>query len=368
MAAIREGIGLLRGLWSREVAFTGPFAVTLDVTRRCNLRCVGCVVHSPYLEAGVSLDHAASDVDVEMVAALCREMAAMGSRKLVLCGQGEPLLHPRLFDLIRLGKSSGLCVMLITNGTLFNQETAGELVNSGLDLVRVTLWAGTREEWEANYPGTKAKHISSVPDALRLIAAVKEAAGSTLPRVSIHMVINRLNHSGVMAFASLAREGRVDAVSFSPLHTVRGPLAELSLNQQEERMVVAQLRTLGSILRAAGMEENSRETIRRYEVGADARSVVGCYVPWTHPRVRVDGTINPCGTCNWSVGNLREQSLREIWNGPAYRSFRQDILGPSGPGGVDGNCDCTYCCHFSSNERIHRVYRWLAPLARVARG
>lgn len=204
MHSLGEKVGLLRGLWSRERAFAGPFAVTIDVTRRCNLRCIGCPTHSPVREAKAPSDPTISDVDVELVSKLCREMQSAGSHKLVFCGQGEPLLHPRLPELIRLAKASGFDTVLITNGTLLDGPAAGALVESGLDLVRVSLWGTSREAMESNYPGTKAEYIQAVPAAVRRLVSAREARGARLPRVALHMVIDQCNVADIGSFAELA--------------------------------------------------------------------------------------------------------------------------------------------------------------------
>jgi radical SAM protein with 4Fe4S-binding SPASM domain len=366
-ASLGEKIGLLRGLWSRERVFAGPFVVTLDVTRRCNLQCVGCRTHSPWARAKASSDPVSLDVDVEMVSKLCREMKSAGARKLVFCGRGEALLHSRFLELVGLAKASGLNTVLITNGTLIDEPMAEALVDSGLDLLRVSFWGTSREALEGSYPGTKPEYIRAVPALVRRLVSIRQARGARLPRVVMHMILTRLSGADLAGFVESAVEMQADAVSFSPLHSIQGPLAELAPTGEEERELILQLRRVGRRLRSARLEENTEETIRRYEAGPDAPRAVSCYIPWTHPRVAVDGTVYPCDACEWPLGNLHSQSLSEVWNGPAYRSFRRHVLSPSGPDFLAERCDCSYCCHFASNERIHRVYRWIAPLARVGR-
>jgi radical SAM protein with 4Fe4S-binding SPASM domain len=113
------------------------------------------------------------------------------------------------------------------------------------------------------------------------------------------------------------------------------------------------------------VEHNIDETIRRYEIGEAARQKVPCYIGWIQPRMKVDGTIWPCNSCQWPVGNFREQSFREIWNSPAYRSFRRETLSPTAAALIDERCDCSFCCHVSDNMRVHNFYKWLSPLSRV---
>ena len=46
MASLLQKYRIFQGICSVERAFTGPFYVTLDLTRRCNLNCLGCRFHS----------------------------------------------------------------------------------------------------------------------------------------------------------------------------------------------------------------------------------------------------------------------------------------------------------------------------------
>jgi MoaA/NifB/PqqE/SkfB family radical SAM enzyme len=364
MPGLGDKWGLLRGLSSGEAAYAGPFAVTVDVTRRCNLRCIGCKSHSPRLKPPVPREASVDDLDAGMFAGLCRELKAIGTGTLVFCGEGEPMLHPCLFDLIALAEATVARVVLLTNGTLLDQAKMQALVDGRLDMLRVSLWGSSAEELENNYPGSNLEDLNRIGDRLHEFASVKEARRSLLPRIVLHLVIDRHNCRKVDSFIDLAIQTRVNAVSFSPLHSIFGGLASIALSQEEERLLKDSLRRAARRLRSSGVDHNIEETIRRYDIGEAVRRKVACYVAWTHPRIRVDGTVQPCGPCTFAVGSLREQSLREIWNGPGYRSFRKKVLSPSASGFIDQNCDCSYCCHVADNSRIHRIYKWLLPLGR----
>ena len=206
MATFYQKLRLLQGLLTREAAYTGPFVVTVDVTRRCNLRCLGCPTHSPYLNSQISNNPATQDLDVGMFERLCRELQTMDARTLVFCGEGEPLLHPRLFDMIRLAKSAGLRTVLLTNGTLLDETKVHSLIDSRLDLVRVSLWASSRDEYERNYPGTKTDYFEKVLNGLRLLASAKDSQESSSPCVTLHSVLNSQNVGGIGSFVDLALE------------------------------------------------------------------------------------------------------------------------------------------------------------------
>jgi radical SAM protein with 4Fe4S-binding SPASM domain len=112
------------------------------------------------------------------------------------------------------------------------------------------------------------------------------------------------------------------------------------------------------------MKHNIDEALARYAVGRTVWKKLPCYVAWSHARIRVDGTVQPCGRCNNDLhfGNLHESTFHEIWNGPTIRAFRQQAARTSGLASIAGHCDCDFCCHARDNMRVHRWFRWVAPL------
>ena len=52
-----------------------------------------------------------------------------------------------------------------------------------------------------------------------------------------------------------------------------------------------------------------------------------CMYPWTHIHAWPDGQVFPCcGTDTNPIGSLRENSLEELWNSPAEKQLRLDML------------------------------------------
>ena len=133
-ASIGEKIGLLRGLLSQSNAHTGPFYVDVDVTNRCNLSCIGCPFHGPGVARYHSNNHTNDDLPVSLFESLCVELRAMGTNTIILQGEGEPLLHPNIFDLIRIAKSNGFHTTVLSNGTLLSEENTINLIQSRLDV------------------------------------------------------------------------------------------------------------------------------------------------------------------------------------------------------------------------------------------
>lgn len=124
MAAFGRKVSFLRGLMGNGIAYNGPFHVTIDVTRRCNLNCIGCRYHSKAIENIQSPgNQEVQDIDPLLFKKLCRELAALGTKAVELIGEGEPLLHRNLFDFITCAKEKGLNVTVFSNYTAIFDET-----------------------------------------------------------------------------------------------------------------------------------------------------------------------------------------------------------------------------------------------------
>ena len=63
-----------------------------------------------------------------------------------------------------------------------------------------------------------------------------------------------------------------------------------------------------------------------------AGKVPRCHIPWQEMNIDADGNVTPC--CNWKshnnadnpyCGNVKEQTLEQIWNGEVYRKIRRDM-------------------------------------------
>ncbi len=362
MATFGQRLRLLQGLFAGDVAHTGPLFVNVDLTRRCNLRCIGCRFHSPLLDRSPPKEEP-SDIEPDLFYQLCAELQRLGTRSVTLTGEGEPLLHPSLPALVRSAKEAGFDLTLVTNGTLLDDAIVERLVDARLDQIKVSLWAGSPEDYRSNHPGTDPRNFDRVREGLARLARRKRLARTALPRVVLHFPLNRSNHRGIGDMVELARAADCDALSFSPSKTDKGRLDSLSLTPAQEALVRRTLRQARVELRRQPLVHNIEEVTWRYALGGAVWRKMPCYIAWTHARVLVDGTVLACHRSEVPMGNLGRASLEEIWNGEPYRRFRRRAARNQ----LHRDCDCFFCGFAVENARIHRIFRWLAPIAGARR-
>lgn len=367
MATLQQIMRLLQGLMTGETARTGPFSVIVDVTHQCNLSCLGCRFHSPEARRPSPSDKSVQDISFEMVERLCEELSATGTGKIFLLGEGEPLMHKRFFDMVSTAKDLGLCVNSTTNGTLLDKATIEALINSRIDVLKVSFWASAPEEYRQQYPGTDPGNFEKVVSALRLMSDLKAKHRSRTPTVILHQPINRNNYRKIDGMVDLALATGCDAISFAPFMSLQGKLNAYSLSLEEERSVYLSLSRIGKRMRSLPLKHNIPRVFERYRSGREMGKRLLCYVAWFHSRIRLDGTVSSCGPCNVVLGDLKVDSFSEIWNGTAYQGLRRQLLTAGGLESLAGQCDCEFCCFAEDHAHIHRLMRWLLPLIRKRR-
>lgn len=176
-----------------ESARRFPSNIMMDVTNVCNLRCVHCPHRSFSRKKGYVPTH----LDWKLFRKAINEAARFDVFFVRFSSDGEPLLHPRLLDMISYTKKKGIkLVNLTTNGTLLTEYTSRELIDRGLDIIDVSLDAFSKKKYESIRVG--AIHSVVYGNVLRLLE-LKDKLNSPL-KVMVSMVNHPRADDEVEAF------------------------------------------------------------------------------------------------------------------------------------------------------------------------
>ena len=175
----------------RRAAAEGlPLHGTLELTRRCNLRCVHCYV----LPNAGAPD---AELSAEEWLALAGEAADAGCFSILLTG-GEPLLRKDFADIYLGIRKLGVHVMLFTNATRVDARVVETLRAAPPRLIEATVYGATPETY-ARVTGRAEAHA----EALRGIALLREAG---LP-VRLKTVLMQGNRNDFEAIRAMAAAG-----------------------------------------------------------------------------------------------------------------------------------------------------------------
>ena len=157
-----------------QTAEADPVCLYLEVTNRCNLLCETCPRTFETLEPP-------ADMSWELFTRIVDQFPNIA--RVVLHGVGEPMLVKDLPRMIRYLKDRGTYVLFNTNGTLLQPKKFQELIDTGLDELRVSLDAADRETYLKVRGKDFFKRI--VRDVGKFIAYQREVGATDAARVAV---------------------------------------------------------------------------------------------------------------------------------------------------------------------------------------
>jgi radical SAM protein with 4Fe4S-binding SPASM domain len=201
-------------------------------------------------------------------------------------GVGEPLLNPEIYEMIAYCKQVGIPSGLSTNATVLTEDASRKLIEAGLDYVIFAFDGATRETFE------------------------KYRKGADFERV----------RNNILGFLEVKR--KLNSKIFCIIQLVR-----LKENQSE----------IPALIRMWRIEGIDEVRIKKDEVHNEGSAIPGenlnrpplkhpCYLLWRGPMyVHYDGTVFPCCYIypEEPVGNLKKNSLQEIWNSEGMVRLRE---------------------------------------------
>jgi MoaA/NifB/PqqE/SkfB family radical SAM enzyme len=311
-----------------------PVCLYLETTNRCNLLCTTCPRTFEDLEPP-------ADMSWELFTSIVDQFARIA--RVVLHGVGEPMMVRALPRMIRYLKDRGVYTLFNTNGTLLTQRAGRELIDAGLDELRISLDAAT----PPTFALVRGRDLfARILRNVRAFTSLQSQLKCTTPRVSLWLTGLRETIAELPAFVRLAHELGVLEVYLQRLvyfpegQGLARPESALfeQINASEQahiREAEALAQSLGIAFNASGAAEPG--TSLRRQGGKQPWSL--CRRPWTLMYFTAHGKALPCciapfsmhGYASFTLGDATQQSLREIWNGARYQQFRRALLSEQPP-------------------------------------
>lgn len=276
-----------------------PNWIQIEITNRCNLSCTMCPRN--YLKIDFI------DMSFEVYQTVVDKLQP--NSQVALVGLGEPMMHRHLFDMIDYAKQKGHRVSTTTNGYLMNEKARHEILNSGLDYLRISVDEAKLEDGQdpLNHP-YNAKVLENVAKLITL------RGSATVPHIMFNVVVSKQNYEIVPTIIRWAQELHVDAVNLIKLAKSGFGVERLTL--AEETHLFETYHQLG---RELGVEITSN-----YLTKDNPPPICPFFASFLY--VNVHGQATPCchlAESAFAVGNLLETSLDEIWHGEGLRKFWQ---------------------------------------------
>lgn len=288
-----------------SISNSQDFFIQWHLTERCNLMCKHCY------QEGKKVDELSFDEIKEVineVSSLIGEWSEAYdidfSRSFNVTG-GEPFLREDLFDIIFEMRRKGFDVYLLSNGTFITEEKAKRLSDLGVKGVQVSIEGP--EEVHEMIRGSGSFALSK--------KGIRHLLDSNL-RVTLNVTLSKLNAGYMENIVALAADLGAQRVGFSrlvPSGSGMGMLHEM-LNSREVRELYESI----PAIKGNGVEIVTGDPVASQMQLTDHRDMGyipcgGCSAGVSGLTFLSDGTITPCRRLNVPIGNLRRDSLREIW-------------------------------------------------------
>ncbi len=306
--------------------------VQFEVTSRCNASCRYCPrrVYASHWLGG--------DLDFESFRAILPELRP--ETLVHLQGWGEPLLHPRLADMVSLARERGHPVATTSNGLLLDGEAQRILTDAGLNILGLSL-VGIDRHNDRIREGSSARQVLNIVESM---ASRRDGGGEKDPSIHIAFLLLRSELSRFPECVRVLSEAGVDRIVVSSLDFV--PSEELlgeSFRELDER---GQDELNSAVMRAEEAVSSSGTELfvqlaldeersscpenggRSLYVGFDG-GVFPCVmaaIPAGRPMLHY-GPRGPATFVRESFGQVPERSLGEIWRGRQMRRFRRGVTG-----------------------------------------
>jgi radical SAM protein with 4Fe4S-binding SPASM domain len=312
-------IGLLEEMTEKALARNVPLSVQVDLTYRCNERCVHC-----YLDHD---DH--GEMTTAEIKHLLDEMAEAGVFILTLSG-GEIFLRKDFFEILEYARRTlFFCVKLKTNAILIREKEAARIRDLGVESIQISIYSHRPEVHDAItlVPGSLKRSV----DAIRFL----KAQGLRVVIANVLMLQNVQDYRGVRALADeLGVECTLDPTITPMMDGDRGVL-NLGIGQTELQEVFRDAALVGDVEEFCAIAAPADES---------ALQALPCSAGHTNCYVSPYGDVFPCVQFPLPTGNVRQKRFIDIWRHSdemnEVRSIRLKDL-----------TTCTSCTHVSSCTR-----------------
>jgi radical SAM protein with 4Fe4S-binding SPASM domain len=288
----------------RDRFASDPVEILLEPTKACNSKCIMCLQRLTRDDLGSTRECLSWETFNKVRPFFAKAESVLFS------GFGEPLMHPDFLEMVYEIKKAGPYVYIFSNGISLTPELSKQIVSSGLlDELSVSIGGAT----EATHKKIRGTSLKVTLDNLRVLAGLKREMNKKKPVISFNIV----------AMNSTIRELQDIIDIASSLGVARIQMPHLSAHSEELKIESpwTQKELATKLFKEAHQKAEEKGIVLLTPLLFDYFR--GCDKWMKSVAVTWDGFVANCAQERHILGNLREQSLRDIWNGDKMRYMRK---------------------------------------------
>jgi sulfatase maturation enzyme AslB (radical SAM superfamily) len=304
-----------------------PYQVSIDLSNACSLRCPYCPTGAVELDPNRKLGF----VDPEHVAAL---MDRVGPYAYIayLYSWGEPLMHPKVAEIVSLVSSHNVLTDISTHFNLKNTAVLEAVLDAGLNHLKLSIDGATQAVYEQYRVRGR---LDTVLENARHVVAYKRARKLRNLTIEWQFVVFDHNRHEIDAARQLAAKLGVDVFRTMPGTVPDETAVEAEHPQAAESAIPPFLRRRYGDERQTGQSQGNVQ---------QKKTVEGCPFLYDMIAMQVDGGIVPCCNLYDKIDDFTDgptADLGALWNGPTFvmarKLFRKDLVNEL-PSDLDHPC------------------------------
>ena len=274
---------------------SAPLTINWAVTNKCNFKCSHCY----------SRNDPSNELDLGLLTE-CIERVARAGVLSINFGGGEPLLRKDLTEISEFAAKCGLRVSMNSNGFFISREKADELKLKGFSKIGISIDSHLPEIHD-DFRGIKGSHEKAV----KALGYLNDAG----IRTSISTVICKINYRDINELIEFAIANKVEQLNF---HNFKcsglgySNKDKLDLNSEEWKEFYMQ--ALDAQKKTSEIDISLDDPIIALLGTKNNDSMVkGSICGKLSLNIKTNGDITPCGFIPTTIGNIREDNLKDIW-------------------------------------------------------
>ena len=307
--ALRYACHTLRGYPAERVPY-GPVCLTLFITPRCNLRCAYCQYRSPATPRG---PHRSPDMTLGTLQRILDMFPRATS--VSVSGGGEPLLHPDVFEMLRLIHARQMQTHLVTSGTLLPGKV-GSVLRTPVDFMNISFYGVDGETFAQRTGASGALFDDMIEAARELVRRRRPGGWPRLLRGSF--VCTKQNLDEAICFVSLCEKLGLDQAKLKNLtyYGVAGYEESMSLHEDDAGALdfIARLKRMRLRIPVMLPRLYKRDYVPRR-----------CDLAFRELIVDGRGCVAPCPIVEPFPGHTSIFRNPDAWNGPEMLARRRAL-------------------------------------------